>query len=740
MHNKWKWCRAGFVLLLAVCGCSNRGVETAPSLWVTSPVQSSTCSAGSICTIRWSTAGTVDNTVDIDLVSSSSAVLAIASSATNSGSFDWTIPTAIVPDSGYYICVTCKGRNAIHGLSGIFTIVNETDAFEPDSSKSHATPIGTDGVSQMHRISGNDADWFTFEAAKATAYCFGTHGMPLQIVLYRSDATTRCLSGNIGGIDPNMAVLWTCDSTETCYFRITAPGVSSNGEYSVNVRSGAAILAIQTPASGVKSFSTGLPLHIGWVLSANSGTYVTLTAWRDDTLACVIASQAANTGLYDWTIPPSLAGSTRYRIEMMSGQDTSIRDVSDQFTVVHVPTAFTIINPLPSAKWNSDSTYSIQWTYTGNPGTAVSLALFDSVGPVYSICWSNVLCDAGSYVWSIPWSTATKKYRIRIASISDTTISAFSGFFTITHVPVTFNLISPVATTLWTAGTACPVYWSCSGPVGTSARIDLYNDATFLQALSSTVTSSTGSYLWLIPTQFPAGTRYRIKITSTSNSSVYAFSEYFAVAAAPTMLTITKPTAASSWITWYAAQIQWTSTGAPLQTVKLDLYDSTAFVSRIVAGCPAAGNSFTWMIPSDLHTDSAYRIRIADSSSDTIFALSDYFKITNVLPSLSVTSPTSASAWTAGSNHFISWTSTSNVPGSFVSLWLFDSLQQATVITALCGKDDGNFSWSIPPAQPAGMYRAMVASTSDTTIYGLSPVFSIVGVAAPAKRIATTLH
>ena len=102
--------------------------------------------------------------------------------------------------------------------------------------------------------------------------------------------------------------------------------------------------------------------------------------------------------------------------------------------------------------WSTGSSYYIYWSYTGSPGSYISLALFDSTTSQVATITSSSYLSNGDYYWTIPSTVTTGKYRIKIASTSDTTINAFSGVFTITKIAAGITVTTPSATTSWSTG------------------------------------------------------------------------------------------------------------------------------------------------------------------------------------------------------------------------------------------------------------------------------------------------
>ncbi|NIA11879.1 MAG: DUF1566 domain-containing protein, partial [Nitrospiraceae bacterium] len=97
-----------------------------------------------------------------------------------------------------------------------------------------------------------------------------------------------------------------------------------------------------------------------------------------------------------------------------------------------------LISPNGGENWQAGTTQTIQWSYSGNPGSNVKIELLKG-GVVDSIITSSTpmgSADSGSFNWEIP-STQTPgtDYQIKITSTSDTAYTDISDCFSISADP-----------------------------------------------------------------------------------------------------------------------------------------------------------------------------------------------------------------------------------------------------------------------------------------------------------------
>lgn len=720
-------------LSLFLGNCSNDSItSSSSSIRVTEPASYSAVTAGMTSDIQWTVTGKADNTVAIDLYADTGFVQSIGASVPNNGDFSWLVSSLAPGDSAYRIKVTSGSQASVFGFSSTFTVINNTDGYEPDNTPSQATSIDTSGIPQRHRISQPDTDWFKFDATGGVTYCIQTHGNAETCLwLYATNAITLLSSDNSGsGSGNNGLIVWTCGvSSGTYYFKVTAPYQTGGEDYTVDIRSGGAILAITSPVSGVNGLTGGSTLPIAWAHSVNTGTSVSLYVYRSDTLAGTIVLSTSNNGYYTWTVPWSMPSSSSYRIRIVSDNDTSIHDLSDQFTVTHIPSTLTITSPTLSTRWSTGSQYSIYWTYSGNFGPYVRVDLYDSTALVSTVSSSwNVQYSPCN--WTVPSSLGTSSaYRIKVTGTTDTFVYDFSDTFTITHIPTTLAITTPSTGTSWNSGSPYTVYWTYTGNPGSYVTLSLYDSTQFVSSMVSSTYLSDRSCQWTVPLSLATSSRYRIKIASTADSSVYGFSTPFTIVHTPNALTLTVPSAATKWNSGSSYSVYWTYTGNPGTYVTLALYDSAGLVSAFSQTYLLSSQTCSWAIPLTVPTSPAYRLKITSVSDTSVYGFSSAFTITKIPSALTLTTPSATTNWNTGTPYTIYWTYTGN-PGTSVKLSLWDSTSSSLVstITSATSATSGAYSWTPPPTIASGNYRVRISSVQDTTIYGYSSIFKITNV------------
>ena len=189
--------------------------------------------------------------------------------------------------------------------------------------------------------------------------------------------------------------------------------------------------------------------------------------------------------------------------------------------------------------------------------------------------------------------------------------------------PPSIIVDSPNGGESWQRGTSCNINWNSFGGVGSDVRIELFKGG----VLNLKITSSTdndGSYVWSIPSDQAVDSDYKIKITSTTNSSYYDYSnDNFSIIDKP-LITVTSPNGGESWQRGSSQSITWDSVGNVGSNVRIDLYKGGVLNLKIISSTENNG-SYDWSIPLDQTIDSDYKIKITSSSKPAVFDDSDDF-------------------------------------------------------------------------------------------------------------------
>jgi len=288
--------------------------------------------------------------------------------------------------------------------------------------------------------------------------------------------------------------------------------VSSAGVYTARYRAGT--LTVTSPNGGEK-WIRGTTHQIRWWYTGVV-EYVRIELLKSGIVNRVITYSTPNYLFYNWIVPSTQTLGSDYKIRVRSTSNPAISDSSNSNFAI-VAGTLTVKSPNGGEKWIRGTTHALTWSSSGSPGAYVKIELMKG-GVLNKVIVSSTAND-GSYSWTIP-STQTlgTDYKIRITSTTYSSISDSSNSnFAI--VIGTLTVTSPNGGESWKRGTVHTITWSKSGSTRSYVKIELLKGGVVNKVIASS-TANDGSYSWTIPSTQTAGTDYKIRITSTTYSSI----------------------------------------------------------------------------------------------------------------------------------------------------------------------------------------------------------------------------
>jgi hypothetical protein len=411
-------------------------------------------------------------------------------------------------------------------------------------------------------------------------------------------------------------------------------------------------LDLSSPASGAQ-VRMDSSYAIRWTTTGSVGTYVGIQLLKDTIPVATLTVSALISGYYLWSnIAPYLTiygSGNDYHIRVFSVVDPSIDDVSPAFSIISSYSGgFNITSPAAGDSLTAGASHTITWTTTGNPGSEVAVSLVRDSTPVVNIS-SYIGTETGSALWTPNAGIASSnRYRIKITSLDDAGIFAYSAYFTVKGsepdayerddslklakaIPVTgeaqqhtmtyldqdwlkFNTVKGKRYIISVRSTASSVYAYVYDSTGASAGVP----------------SQSGTNIQSVLTPAYAG-KYLVRITPLSGYGAYtiAVTEYDSTQSS-FAVDFSAPDEKTTW----AAGSLYTISYAPDSAfygsyVNLTLFMDSTQVQSITTYTANSG-SYSWSLPAGLSTSSRYRIRIASYGNTQIYAFSPYFTISGV--------------------------------------------------------------------------------------------------------------
>ena len=215
------------------------------------------------------------------------------------------------------------------------------------------------------------------------------------------------------------------------------------------------------------------------------------------------------------------------------------------------------------------------------------------------------------------------------------------------------------------------------------------------------------------------------KIAYSELNSVVYFGDWtiaYHTDTTPPGITVSSPNSgAESWEAGTTKAVQWSFTGNPGSSVKIDLYKNNAFDSTIASSLSigsGGSGSYSWKIPSTQQPGSLYQVKVTSTTNPAYSDASDNnFTITApVPPSITVTAPNNGESWKVNKTQQIRWNYTGS-PGTYVKI---DLIKGASLVKTISSKasigtgGSGSYTWKVPVKQTIGTdYRIKITSTSN---------------------------
>ncbi|MDH7578388.1 MAG: Ser-Thr-rich GPI-anchored membrane family protein [Bacillota bacterium] len=628
----------------------------APTITVVSPNGGETWTTGVPQTITWRYTGNPGAEVDIELLkdgqrwSGIGYYIPIGSNGT--GSFTWTPDeiAGVAPGGGCTVKVKSRTNASVWDVS---------DAPFTFNLRPPSVTITSPNGGETWQVGSRQTIQWNYTGLSDTR---------IRIELLRGSSVAQVIEENalIGSGRKDWTVPSSLAPGGDYRIRISQIGDgeldTSNANFSVTAWPTITVIA---PQNG-ETWIHGSTRAIRWNYTGDPGQAVQIKLWSGGT-ASIIADNvpigSGGTGSYTWTVPGNLGIGTHYKIDVVGSAvlpgTFSSHPVgrSGEFTIA--PGSLTVTAPRGGENWAIGSTQTISWTYQGDTGDKVNIALRVAGSPYQNVASGVPVGNGGtgSYNWTVPAGLSPRSdYQIQIypgtpgkfePDISDGrfTISASA---TQTSPPASsgtppqgsgqtstqgLTLTSPNGGETWTAGSPRTISWTYTGNPGAKVKIQLYKGTTLKTTIASSTpigTNGQGSYQWTIPASLAAGNDYKIKITSTANSACTDMSDACFTVGVET-LQVTSPNGGETWTAGSQRTIHWTYSGNPGTKVKIQLYKGTTLKTTIASSVPIGTNgqgSYQWTIPASLAAGNDYKIKITSTANSACTDMSDaYFAV-----------------------------------------------------------------------------------------------------------------
>jgi len=602
---------------------------------------------------------------------------------------DWM--TGLEGDSQREIYVMAEGTEPVRLTNN--TADDLFPSWSPDGSKIAFTSdrdekyeiytMNADGTSQT-RITSNscydsqpswspDGSKIVFTSDRAVA---GTY----EIYTMNADGTNQTRLTTSGG----MGGKWSPDGLTIVFYRYWSGG---SGIYLMN-------------ADGTNV----IPLNVSvW------GVYDKQPSWSPDgSMIVFVSDRDGNDEIYTMNAD----GTNPVRLTTTDAREGAPAWSSGESITVKVPNG--------GETFYQGSTLPMNWSYTGNLGSTVDIAVLKG-GSVVKVLPGIPIGAVGSGSYSVtipPGTLPANDYKIRVTSTSSPAYTDISDAAFAISGPVIHVMVPDGGETFF-LGSSLPMNWTYQGAPGSKVDIAVLKGGVVLKTLPGIPVGAggCGTYSVLIPAITPLGSDYTIKVTSSSNPACTDTSDPFTIGVdSSSSITVTSPNGGENWTQGSLRNLTWRYTGSPGSNVKIEILKGTTPLATLASSVPigTGGNgSHPFTFPYFTPVASDYSIRVTSTSNPAYTDTSD--GPFTILPAIQVTSPNGGENWTPGSSHTLTWNYTGN-PGPAVKI---EALRSGTVLATIASSYSigsagaGSFNLTFPLYTPLGDdYQIRVTSTS----------------------------
>jgi PKD repeat protein len=380
------------------------------------------------------TSGIAPQDVKFTDASTGTAPLSYAWDFTNDGSTDSTDknPTHTYASAGSYTAkLTVTNAGGSNSVTHVITV---------NPASASITVISPNGGETWKRGTTQAISW---------SYT-GDPGATVKILLFKAGTQVGTISsGTPTGASGTGSYSWPLGTTGMTGsdFKIQVQSTSqstvtdtSNNNFNITPASGpsSATITVTSPNGG-ETWKRGTTQTISWSYTGDPGATVKILLFKAGTQVGTISSGTptgtSGTGSYSWSLGTTGMTGSDFRITVQSTSQSTVTDTSNNnfnISPASGPSSatITVISPNGGETWKRGTTQTISWSYTGDPGSTVTIVLLKAGTQVGTIkdSTSTGASGTGSYSWSLGTTGMTgNDFRIKVLSVSQPAVSDASN-------------------------------------------------------------------------------------------------------------------------------------------------------------------------------------------------------------------------------------------------------------------------------------------------------------------------
>jgi uncharacterized protein YegL len=368
-----------------------------------------------------------------------------------------------------------------------------------------------------------------------------------------------------------------------------------------------------------------------------------------------------------------------------------------------------VISPNGGESIKSGGNYLIEWE--SNVGGNVKIDLYKSNEFVKTIASS--VPDNGEFQWKLEEKSGGSGFKVRISSITDSSISGMSSdVFDIEGIFIKLNILE--SGKIFEAGLTYSIKWASNA--GGNVRIELHKDNILYKTIVSS-TSNSGEYKWKIAADEVSGSDYKIVIVSLADSTINDKGAEFSISGYYINVEDFNSSVLNVGSNY---TVKWTTNSSTVvKNVKIELLRDGSLV-EVLANSTSNNGSYLWTLPSGIAGGDGYRIRVTSVDYEKITGVSSSdFRISGGA-SLRITAPNAGEKVYIGTVNTIKWESTA-LTGN-VKIELYDADTRIYTIAQNIS-DSGSYNWLIEEGimsagvLPDNFYKIRVTSVSNSSVF-----------------------
>ncbi|MEI6697326.1 MAG: hypothetical protein WCO13_14825, partial [Bacteroidota bacterium] len=461
-----------------------------PSITVNSPNGGNTLYEGNSYSITWSSAYVTSNLVKIEYSTDNGGNwIPIVTSTSNSGSYNWTIPSTyasncLVKISDLSNPSTFDVSNATFIIAPAFinlTSPNGSESWQGCTSQSITwSSGGTSGTFGLYYSTNAGSSWTSITSTSGSSYSWN----PVPNL-----SSTTCLLKVMDNSNPNIKD-------------------SSNANFTITVNND---IIISNPNGG-EQWEAGTYKNIEWVSAPTSSSFIVSYSINNGSSWTNINSQTTLKSLA-WSVPN--APSVNSLIKVVDYSNTCKFDISNaNFTITPPTPLIAVTYPNTNLTTYANNSINIQWTSAYVTDSYVKIEFSSDNGNTWTTVVNPTEND-GTYTWTLP-NINSLNCKFRISAYANNLITDASDV-NFKVLPPFISVTSPNGGEQWKGCSSKTISWTSGG---TSGSFNLYystNNGSSWNYINNTTSSS---FIWSQVADVVTSANCLIKVQDYSNATI----------------------------------------------------------------------------------------------------------------------------------------------------------------------------------------------------------------------------